>query len=29
MIQSTARAEELANEDWIELVKGLLEHEDT
>jgi len=24
MIQSTARAEELANEDWIELVKGLL-----
>ena len=29
MIQSTARAEELANDDWIQLVKGLLEHEDT
>jgi len=28
MIQSTARAEELANEDWIQLVKGLL-NEDT
>ena len=27
MIQSTARAEELSNEDWITLVKGLL-HED-
>ena len=24
LIQSTARAEELANEDWIELVKGLM-----
>ena len=24
MIQSTARAEELSNEDWIELVKGLI-----
>ena len=29
MIQSTARAEELSNEDWIELVKGLIENEDT
>lgn len=29
MIQSTARAEELSNEDWINLVKGLLENEDT
>ena len=29
MIQSTARAEELANEDWIELVKGLIENEHT
>ena len=28
MIQSTARAEELANDDWIQLVKGLL-NEDT
>ena len=28
LIQSTARAEELANEDWITLVKGLLCHED-
>lgn len=28
MIQSTARAEELSNEDWIELVKGLIAHED-
>lgn len=28
MIQSTARAEELSNNDWIQLVKGLL-HEDT
>ena len=28
LIQSTARAEELSNEDWIELVKGLC-HEDT
>ena len=24
LIQSTARAEELANEDWIQLVKGLI-----
>ena len=29
MIQSTARAEELANDDWINLVKGLIENEDT
>ena len=29
MIQSTARAEELANDDWIHLVKGLIENEDT
>ena len=29
MIQSTARAEELTNEDWIELVKGLIKNEDT
>ena len=29
MIQSTARAEELSNEDWIELVKGLIKNEDT
>lgn len=28
LIQSTARAEELSNEDWITLVKGLLTHED-
>ena len=28
LIQSTARAEELSNEDWITLVKGLLSHED-
>ncbi len=28
LIKSTARAEELANEDWINLVKGLLAHED-
>lgn len=28
LIQSTARAEELSNEDWITLVKGLLNHED-
>lgn len=29
MIQSTARAEELSNDDWINLVKGLLKNEDT
>ena len=29
MIQSTARAEELSNEDWITLVKGLLKDADT
>jgi len=29
MIQSTARAEELSNEDWLELVKGLMKNEDT
>lgn len=29
MIKSTARAEELANEDWINLVKGLMQNEDT
>ena len=29
MIQSTARAEELSNEDWIKLVKGLIKNEDT
>ena len=28
MIQSTLRAEELANEDWINLVKGLMQNED-
>lgn len=28
LIQSTARAEELSNEEWIKLVKGLLSHED-
>jgi len=28
VIQSTARAEELSNEDWIELTKGLLTHDD-
>ena len=28
LIQSIARAEELSNEDWITLVKGLLNHED-
>jgi len=29
MIQSTARAEELSNDDWLELVKGLMQNEDT
>ena len=29
MIQSTARAEQLSNEDWITLVKGLMASEDT
>ena len=29
MIQSTARAEELSNDDWTELVKGLIANEDT
>ena len=29
MVQSTARAEELSNEDWIALTKGLMENEDT
>ena len=29
MVQSTARAEELSNEDWIALTKGLSENEDT
>ena len=29
MVQSTARAEELSNEDWIALTKGLKENEDT
>jgi 16S rRNA (adenine1518-N6/adenine1519-N6)-dimethyltransferase len=29
MVQSTARAEELSNDDWINLVKGLLKNEDT
>ena len=29
MIQSTARAEELSNEDWITLVKGLIENENS
>ena len=28
MIQSTARAEQLSNDDWIKLVKGLLASED-
>lgn len=27
MIQSTARAEQLSNDDWIKLVKGLLASE--
>ncbi len=29
MVQSTARAEELSNEDWVALTKGLMAHEDT
>lgn len=29
LVQSTARAEELSNEDWITLTKGLMENEDT
>ena len=29
LIQSTARAEELSNEDWIQLSKGLTTHEDS
>ena len=29
MVQSTARAEELSNEDWIALTKGVTENEDT
>ena len=29
MVQCTARAEELANEDWINLSKGIAENEDT
>ena len=29
LIQSTARAEELSNQDWIELTKGLSNNEDT
>ena len=29
LIQSTARAEELSNECWIEIVKGLIKNEDT
>ena len=29
LIQSTARAEELTNECWIEIVKGLIKNEDT
>jgi 16S rRNA (adenine1518-N6/adenine1519-N6)-dimethyltransferase len=29
LIQSTARAEQLSNEEWINLVKGLMENEDT
>ena len=28
LIQSSARAEELANEDWVKLSKGIAEHED-
>ena len=28
LIQSTARAEELSNADWIELVKGMMKNED-
>ena len=28
MIQSTARAEELSNQDWINLTKGLMQNED-
>ena len=28
MIQSTARAEELSNQDWINLTKGLVQNED-
>ena len=29
MVQSTARAEELSNEDWVALTKGVTENEDT
>jgi len=29
LVQSTARAEELANEDWIALTKGAMENDDT
>ena len=29
MVQSTSRAEELANEDWVALTKGLIGNEDT
>jgi 16S rRNA A1518/A1519 N6-dimethyltransferase RsmA/KsgA/DIM1 with predicted DNA glycosylase/AP lyase activity len=29
LIQSSARAEELANEDWINLSKGIAENEDS
>lgn len=29
LIQSTARAEELSNEDWLELTKGLMNHDNT
>ena len=29
MIQSTARAEELTNQDWLNLTKGLVQNEDT
>ena len=29
LVKSTARAEDLSNEDWIELTKGLMENEDS
>ena len=29
LVKSTARAEELSNEEWVNLTKGLMEHEDT
>jgi 16S rRNA A1518/A1519 N6-dimethyltransferase RsmA/KsgA/DIM1 with predicted DNA glycosylase/AP lyase activity len=29
MVQSTARAEELSNADWVQLAKGITENENT